>query len=148
MLALTKSNRTSSMVSSSTSSIGIEEECISQVWPLRTESDYRKAQEIVDKLAVKGEENLSDTEKDQLEVFGILMEKYEEDHYSIEPLNLTPIEFLQLLLRENSMSESDLGRLLGDRTLGHKILKGTRRLSRNHVRVLGEYFRVDFRTFL
>ncbi|GKT08099.1 hypothetical protein DSTSK_14040 [Desulforhabdus sp. TSK] len=27
--------------------------CVSRVWPLRTEADYRKAQSIVEKLAVQ-----------------------------------------------------------------------------------------------
>ena len=38
------------------------------VWPLRTEDDYHLAIEVVDRLAVRGEENLNEAERDQLEI--------------------------------------------------------------------------------
>jgi hypothetical protein len=40
------------------------------------------------------------------------------------------------------MSASDLGRLLGTRTLGAAILRGERKISRANARVLGDYFKV------
>jgi antitoxin component HigA of HigAB toxin-antitoxin module len=46
------------------------------------------------------------------------------------------------------MNESDLGRLLGERSLGHKILKGDRQLSKAHIRRLSDYFKVDAGAFL
>ncbi|MDR3554157.1 MAG: hypothetical protein P4L55_05345 [Syntrophobacteraceae bacterium] len=123
-------------------------ECPPQVWPLRTEEHYLEARNIVDKLAIKGEEELTDAECDQLEVFSVLMEKYEEEHYSIGQLNLSPIEFLKILMRESGMSPSDLGRLLGDRSLGHKILAEERNLSKTHIKILSEHFKVDAGAFL
>ena len=41
------------------------------------------------------------------------------------------------------MSESDLGRLLGDRSLGHRILAGERELSKAHIRTLAAHFRLN-----
>lgn len=124
------------------------EEIMYGVWPLRTEDDYISAMELVDKLAVKGEENLRDEERSQLEVFTILMEAYEKEHHSIEKPDLSPLELLEFLMEESGMNQSDLGNLLGDRSLGHKILAGKRRLSKSHIKTLSEHFKVDSSLFL
>lgn len=125
--------------------LGTEAAC---VWPLRTKEQYLHARDIVDKLAVKGEEELTDVECDQLEIFSILIEKYEEEHYAIDSPTLSAIEFLKLLVQESGMSLSDLGRLLGDRSLGYKILNGDRKLSKTHIKLLCEHFRVSANSFL
>lgn len=121
---------------------------ILRVWPIRTREDYLKARDTVDKLAVKGEEELTEAESDQLEIFSVLMEKYEDEHYPIDRPALSPIEFLALLIRESGMSPSDLGRLLGDRSLGHRILTGERKLSKAHIKILSEHFKVNAGAFL
>jgi antitoxin component HigA of HigAB toxin-antitoxin module len=41
------------------------------------------------------------------------------------------------------MNESDLGRLLGDRSLGHRILAGQRKLSKAHIQILAEDFALN-----
>ncbi len=43
---------------------------------------------------------------------------------------------------------SDLGRLLGNRSLGSLLLTGRRELSKAHVRLLAEHFKVDAGYFL
>lgn len=55
----------------------------------------------------------------------------------------TPVERLQFILDEHAMSASDLGRLLGDRPLGHRILSGQRELSKVHIRKLADHFKLD-----
>jgi len=106
---------------------------IHPVWPLRTEDDYLRAVEVVDKLAIKGEDDLSEAEQDQLDIFSALMEVYENMHHPMDLPKLPPVEFLKKLLELSGMNESDLGRLLGERSLGHKILKGERQLSKGHI---------------
>ena len=46
------------------------------------------------------------------------------------------------------MTASDLGRLLGNRTLGAAILSGQREMSKNHVKNLADHFKVDPALFL
>jgi HTH-type transcriptional regulator/antitoxin HigA len=118
------------------------------VWPLRSEDDYLRAVEVVDKLAIKGEEDLTEGEQDQLDIFIALMEVYENMHHPMDLPKLPPVEFLKKLLDFSGMSESDLGRLLGERSLGHKILKGERQLSKAHIKRLSGYFKVDAGAFL
>jgi antitoxin component HigA of HigAB toxin-antitoxin module len=51
-------------------------------------------------------------------------------------------------LEQNDMTASDLGKLLGNRSLGSKILRGERELSKQHFRILTERFKVDAGLFL
>jgi antitoxin component HigA of HigAB toxin-antitoxin module len=120
----------------------------SQEWPLRTKADYRAARSTVERLAVKGEEALTEVERDQLEIFTVLMEKYEEEYHHMDRSPLTAMEFLTILVRESEMTASDLGRLLGDRSLGYKVLAGERKLSKAHIKTLSEHFKVDAGAFL
>lgn len=128
--------------------VGVNSECIYPIWPLRNEEDYFRAIEVVDGLAVKGEEQLTPFERDQLEVFSTLLEKYEDEHHNIKPLELSPIDFLKILMRESGINASDLGKLLGDRALGYRVLKGERDLSKSHIKILSDHFKVDAGSFI
>jgi antitoxin component HigA of HigAB toxin-antitoxin module len=128
--------------------VGVNSECLYRTWPLRNEENYLRAIEVVDRLAIKGEEQLTRLERDQLEVFSTLIEKYEDEHHNIKPLYLSPIDFLKLLMRESGMITSDLGRLLGDRALGYRVLKGERDLSKAHIKILSDHFKVDASSFI
>jgi HTH-type transcriptional regulator / antitoxin HigA len=118
------------------------------VWPLRTEEDYRKAVAKVDSLVTKGEESLTVTECAQLEIFTTLIEAYENTYHPIDVRELTPVELLKKLMDESGMTQSDLGRMLGDRSLGYRILSGQRKLSKKHVKLLSDYFKIDPGVFL
>ena len=56
---------------------------------------------------------------------------------------MTPIELLRSLMEEHGMNESGLGRLPGDRSLGHRVLSGERELSKAHIRTLADHFALD-----
>ena len=100
---------------------------------MRADEDYRKAVATPDSLAVKGKEILTVAENGQLEIFTTLIEDYEKTYYSIEVQVLIRIESVKLK-DENGMSPSDLGHMLGDHSLGYRILSGERKLSRGHGR--------------
>ena len=46
------------------------------------------------------------------------------------------------------MTASDLGRMLGDRSLGSRVLNGRRRLSKEHIKILCGRFKVSADLFL
>lgn len=110
------------------------------VRPLHDEVDYRNALAVLDAMA--GFEMNPDQE-DYFEAVATFVEKYEAEHHAINDPNLTVVELLRRLLEEHGMSESDLGRLLGDRGLGHRILTGERELSKTHIRILAEHFALN-----
>jgi HTH-type transcriptional regulator/antitoxin HigA len=108
--------------------------------PLHDEVDYRNALAVLDAMA--GFEMNADQE-DYFEAIATFVEKYEAEHHAIDDSKLTPVELLRSLMDEHGMSESDLGRLLGDRSLGHRILSGERELSKAHIRLLAEHFSLN-----
>lgn len=113
--------------------------------PIRTKGDYNRAIKIAGELTAR--KNLTKDQSDYLEVLSLLIEAYEDKHFAIDT-NKDPIETLKFLLKANGMNSSDLGRLLGQRQLGSKILNGTRQLSKVHITKLAEYFSVEPGAFL
>ena len=77
-----------------------------------------------------------------------VVEAYEAERFPIDDSRITPVDALNALLAEHEMNASDLGRLLGNRTLGAAILSGRRDLSKAHIRKLADYFRVEPGLFL
>jgi HTH-type transcriptional regulator / antitoxin HigA len=120
------------------------------LFPITSQAQLREAFKIIDELAMKGTVpgGLSYGEEAYLDVLSDLVEKYERVN-NVMPLDdVTPRQVLKHLLEANDLSASDLGRLLGNRTLGSKILSGQRALSKRHVRVLADRFGVSTDLFL
>jgi HTH-type transcriptional regulator / antitoxin HigA len=101
---------------------------------------YENTQEIVDALT-----NLPKRSAGQdkyLETLSILMAKHEEQTERIGE-NVTPLDVLRHLMEEHQMTASDLGRLLGERSLGSKVLSGNRSFSKSHIAKLAAHFGVS-----
>jgi HTH-type transcriptional regulator/antitoxin HigA len=77
-----------------------------------------------------------------------LVGAYEDVHHAIDTSDISGLDSLKYLLEQNSMTASDLGNLLGNRSLGSKILRGERELSKAHLRILADRFKVDAGLFL
>lgn len=116
------------------------------VWPLRTEADYRRMAEVMDKLVLI--ENPTPAQAARRDVMFTLMEAWEAEHHPIDTSNITPLEILKTLLEDRAMTASDLGRVLGNRALGSLILNGKRQLSKTHIKKLAEHFGVTPALFL
>src|SRR5579871_2905124 len=91
---------------------------------------YANMQEMIDQLTSLGQ--LSAGQAEYLETLTILFEAHEKVHEQIEIRRMPPRKVLRFLLDANGMTGSDLGRLLGNRELGPKILSGRRQLSKAH----------------
>ena len=113
--------------------------------PISTKGDYNRAIHIVDMLA--GRTDLNRDQADYLESLSTLIEAYENEHNNFDT-DQDPIEILKFLLDENGLNGSDLGRLLGNRELGSKILNGVRKLSKRHIKILAARFSVEPGLFL
>lgn len=106
------------------------------VWPIRTEEDYKHAQTWVDQRILRND--LSECEQAAMDILMTLMEAFE--HEMIDFNDVLPIDTLKFLMEEHGMNASDLGRLLGQRTLGSAILNGRRELSKRHIQILSKHF--------
>ncbi len=100
---------------------------------------------MVDRLAGF---DLSADQEDYLEALSTFIEAYEAGRFPIDDSRITPLEALKALLREHGMTASDLGRLLGNRTLGPAILTGRRAISKANIKKLSEHFKVEPGLFL
>lgn len=114
--------------------------------PIRDDVGYRNAQEVIDALVVFDERTRD--QEDYLDSLTTLFDSYEQQRYPMAVSKMSPLEALKFLLEEHGMSGSDLGHLLGQRTLGPAILRGERQLSKNQIRKLSSHFAVSAEVFL
>jgi HTH-type transcriptional regulator/antitoxin HigA len=113
--------------------------------PLHDDVDLANASEMIDRLAGF---DLNADQEDYLEALSTFVEAYEAERFPIDDSRISPLDALKTLLGEHGMNASDLGRLLGNRTLGAAILAGRRNLSKAHIKKLAEHFKVEPGLFL
>jgi HTH-type transcriptional regulator / antitoxin HigA len=113
--------------------------------PIRAKRAYKQAMQTL--TAVMRVARRNKDQNDYLETLAALIGEYEAKTCNVS-VEHDPIENLRFLLQENEMTASDLGRLLGDRSLGTRLLKGDRALSKNHIKVLSQRFRVSPALFI
>ncbi len=111
--------------------------------PLRSERDYDTAVAILDALAVRPEGSLDPGEQDYFDTLTMLVEAYDQEHHGLASGPDDPVSLLKYLMQESSMTQADLGRLLGNRALASLILNGRRQLSKSHIRKLADHFKVS-----
>lgn len=115
--------------------------------PIHDTVDYDNAVEVLDRLVVLNRRTAD--QEDYLETLATLVGKYDEESYSADPSGLSPLASLQYLMEHHGINGSQLGELLGNnRSLGGKILRGERQLSKAHVRILADRFKVNPALFL
>jgi HTH-type transcriptional regulator/antitoxin HigA len=108
--------------------------------PLHDEVDYDNALEVAKTLV--GSVDLTDDQADYLDVLTDIIQKYEARRHAVDRRGM-PLDTLRRMLNEQGLNASDLGRLLGSRPLGSAILRGERELSKAHIRVLADHFKVS-----
>ena len=113
---------------------------------INDEAEHENVQEILDRLT--STPKLTAGQKEYLDTLTILFEAYEEAHPPFKDKDLSGLEALKFLMEQNGMNASALGRLLGDRSLGGRVLKGERELSKAHIRKLCDHFKVGADLFL
>ena len=101
------------------------------IYPIRTELDYEEALAEVETLwgAKEGTE-----EGDKLDVFLVLIEKYEDEHYQIDPPD--PVNAIEFRMEQMNLSRSDLEECIGSRSRVSEVLNRRRGLSLNMIRRL------------
>lgn len=107
--------------------------------PIHNEIELESATELIDLMAGH---DLSPDQEDYLDLVSDLVAKYEQStRPPADPI--TPVDVLTWLMKEHGMNVTDLGKLLGDRSLGSRILSGERSLSKKHIRIVSERFKIS-----
>jgi antitoxin component HigA of HigAB toxin-antitoxin module len=114
---------------------------------IKDEVQYENTAEVIDRLMAQGK--LTKGQSLYLETLVQLVEAYEARHHAIDTSDLSGLDSLKHLLRENGMKGPDLARLLGvHASVGAKILRGERALTVDHIRKLVARFKVSATLFL
>ena len=100
---------------------------------IKTKKDY---QDALDKLEVIFDARPGTTEGDELEILGILIDKYEKENYPIDFPD--PIEAIKFRLEQLGYSQSDLANVVGLKSRASEILNKKRKLTLQMIRNLHE----------
>ena len=104
-----------------------------EIKPIKTEKDYSQAlkrlEEIFDAKA-------GSADGDELEVLGLLIDQYENDHF---PIGLPdPIEAIKFRMEQMGYNQNDLAKIVGLKSRASEILNRKRKLSLEMIRQLHE----------
>jgi HTH-type transcriptional regulator / antitoxin HigA len=81
-----------------------------------------------------------------LELLSILVERYEDEHETVEAPH--PVAALRELMLAKGISQADLSKLLGSSGIVSEVLSGKRELSKAHIRKLSKAFHVPADVFV
>ncbi|WP_121355397.1 helix-turn-helix domain-containing protein [Flavisolibacter nicotianae] len=99
--------------------------------PIKTKKDYQAA---MNRLEVIFDAKPGTPEGDELEVLGILIDKYEQEHYLIGYPD--PIEAIKFRMEQLGYSQSDLAKVVGLKSRASEILSKKRKLTLEMIRQL------------
>jgi HTH-type transcriptional regulator / antitoxin HigA len=120
---------------------------LSEVLPvaIKTDDEYQRALTIVESLMHKTN---STPEEDQLlELFVILVEKFELEQYPTQQSS-TPHSRLIHLMEANNLQPQDLETVLGSHPIATEIMAGTRIISATDAQKLADRFHLPVKLFL
>lgn len=109
---------------------------------IKSDEQYKTYCSILEKLL----ENDNETAADEIDLLTLLIEKWDEENTSF--YELTPIELLKSLMEENNLKAVDLANILElSKGMVSKILNCQKRLSKDTIRKLSEYFNMNQAAF-
>jgi len=108
-------------------------------------AEYDRAIEQIEKLLKKGD-RISAEEEHLLDLLSTLVEKYEDEHYPIEPA--APHEILQHLMEARGRKQKDIVHLFGSSGRASEAINGLRPISKIQAKALAEFFHVSTDLFL
>lgn len=105
--------------------------------PIKTKKDYAAALERLELLfdAKKGS-----AEGDELEILGILIDQYENEHFPIELPD--PVEAIKFRMEQSGYKQSDLANIIGLKSRASEILNRKRKLSLDMIRILHDKWNI------
>ena len=105
--------------------------------PIKTEKDYQKA---LKRLELVFDAKSGSAEGDELELLGILISQYENEHFPIDLPD--PIEAIKFRMEQLNYNQNDLARVIGLKSRVSEILNRKRKLSLDMIRKLHEVLNI------
>ncbi len=97
--------------------------------PVKTKKDYQQA---LDRLELIFDAKKGTVEGDELEILGILIDQYENEHFPIDLPD--PIEAIKFRMEQLGYTQTDLAKVVGLKSRASEILSGKRKLSLEMIR--------------
>ena len=102
-----------------------------EIKPIKNEKDYNQA---LERLETIFDAKSGTPESDELEVLGILIDQYENEHF---PIGLPdPIEAIKFRMEQMGYNQNDLAKIVGLKSRASEILNRKRKLSLEMIRQL------------
>jgi HTH-type transcriptional regulator/antitoxin HigA len=98
---------------------------------IKTENDYNQA---LERLEVIFDSKRGTEEGDELELLGMLIDQYENEHFPIDLPD--PIEAIKFRMDQMGYSQNDLAKIVGFKSRASEILSRKRKLSLEMIRQL------------
>ena len=105
--------------------------------PIKTKRDYQNA---LERLETIFDEKKGSSEADELEVLGILIEKYEDEHFPIGFPD--PIEAIKFRMEQLGYNQTDLAKVVGQKSRASEILSKKRKLTLEMIRLLHDNLKI------
>ena len=98
---------------------------------IKNENDYNQA---LKRLEVIFDAKRGTQEGDELELLGILIDQYENDHFAIDLPD--PIEAIKFRMEQMGYTQNDLAKIVGFKSRASEILNRKRKLTLEMIRQL------------
>ena len=99
--------------------------------PIKNDKDYRQA---LERLEIIFDSKEGTAEGDELEILGILIDQYENEHFPIDLPD--PIEAIKFRMEQLNYTQADLAKVVGLKSRASEILSKKRKLSLDMIRRL------------
>lgn len=110
---------------------------------IKTEKDYQKA---LMRLEEVFDARPGTKEGDELDILGLLIERYEDEHYPIEAPD--PIEAIKFRMEQMGYKQKDLAEIIGYKGRVSEILNRKRKLTLEMIRNLHERLNIPLESLV
>lgn len=108
---------------------------------IHSDAECERAIAEIDKLLRKGVRHLSPEEERLLELFSLLVERYEDETIVFPPS--PPSRTLQFLMEQNDLQPANLASIFGSSQRVSNVVNGKRAITQAQAEALGEFFKVS-----
>jgi HTH-type transcriptional regulator/antitoxin HigA len=106
--------------------------------PVKTKKDYQAA---LARLEFIFDAKKGSAEGDELEILGILIDQYENEHFPIDLPD--PIEAIKFRMEQLGYTQSDLAKVVGLKSRASEILSKKRKLSLDMIRQIHDKLNIS-----
>jgi len=116
--------------------------------PIRNDKELEaRTAELLQLVDLDEDGKLSPEEREYSELLGALIEQYEDEHYPIT-LDGSPHEYLATVMEHRGLSQTDIAKIIGSRSVTSEVLSGKRKISKAVAKKLAECLRAPVELFI